>query len=283
LAINGKQIALIAAGIVLVVILFNLPKAVVKKDGVAAPAANRDKPAPSFTAPTTSLADSSHTKPFTSAQKAELVALKNKASNSSPNNSLASHLKVAEKYKAFSRYDSAAIYLEQIARNTNSTPILEAAGETYFEAFTLAIKEEKRKAMLDKCQTLLQEVLTKEPANLSAKSKLAMTYVESPNPMQGIALLREVIAKDPDNELALFNLGQLSMRSQQFDKAVGRFEKLISLHPKDSRYHYYLGQCQHALKKDTEAKDSFKKALQFNTDPTAQSSIEEALKEVENH
>jgi tetratricopeptide (TPR) repeat protein len=283
LAINGKQIALIAAGIVLVVILFNLPKAVVKKDGVAAPAANRDKTAPSAIAPTTTLADSSHTKPFTSAQKAELVALKSKANKSSPSNSLASHLKVAEKYKAYSRYDSAAFYLEQIARNTNSTPILEAAGETYFEAFTLAIKEEKRKAMLDKCQTLLQEVLTKEPANLSAKSKLAMTYVESPNPMQGIALLREVIAKDPDNELALFNLGQLSMRSQQFDKAVGRFEKLISLHPKDSRYHYYLGQCKHALKKDSEAKDSFKKALQFNTDPTAQSTIEEALKEVENH
>jgi len=286
LALSAKQIAVIGGGITLAAILFLLPKGVVNKEKSNAPQANRDAPSAAPSEPASVkeeavAADSAHNKPFSSEQVQELSRLKKEAISAKSTVAVSAFSKVAEKYKSLSRYDSAAMYLETNARKLGNDVLLETAAETYYEAFTLAIKAEKRNTMLAKCKTLLEELVKKNPANLDAKSKLALTYVESPNPMQGVLLLREVIQKDPDNELALFNLGQLSMRSQQFDKAVVRFEKLVVLHPSDSRYYYYLGQCYQSLKKGDKAASAYKKALQFNTDPTAKSTIEDALKEAQ--
>jgi Tfp pilus assembly protein PilF len=64
---------------------------------------------------------------------------------------------------------------------------------------------------------------------------MAMTYVSTSTPMQGILMLREVIAKEPEFEPALFNLGILSIRSNQFGKAVERFKQILKINPANSK------------------------------------------------
>jgi len=70
---------------------------------------------------------------------------------------------------------------------------------------------------------------------------MAMTYVNTENPMQGIALLREVLQQDPTNELALFNLGLLSMQSNQYDRAIERFRQILVNNPTSRKAQFYLG------------------------------------------
>ena len=60
---------------------------------------------------------------------------------------------------------------------------------------------------------------------------MAMTYLTSSNPIQGITMLREVLVKDPKNELALFNMGMLSIQSGQYERAVERLEELVDINP----------------------------------------------------
>ena len=86
----------------------------------------------------------------------------------------------------------------------------------------------------------IEQALSEDPADLTLKNKLAMTLVTTENPMAGITLLREIVSIDPENREALINLGLLSMRSGQFDRAVGRFETLLELDTADHESKLYL-------------------------------------------
>jgi len=282
-ALNTKQIVLILAAVVAVGVLFVLPKGVVKKE-----AENSGKPA----AETSSVAaakpseskdanpDTLHKvelSPTVIKQISELKTSAAKGSNSEKGKAL---LALADLFKANTKYDSAAAYLEQRAGLLQTGLAFEQAGETYYEAYSLAFDEAKRQGLLSKSQELLSKAFDLSKS-LSAKTKLALTYVESPTPMKGIGLLREVLAVEPKNELALYSLGTLSIRSQQFDKALARFEQLIAINPSDSRYYFYQAECLTALKKPTEAITAYKKASELNTDPTAKATIADRIADLQ--
>ena len=118
------------------------------------------------------------------------------------------------------------------------------------------------------------------PGVLEAKTKMAMTYVATPNPMQGIRLLREVLAEDPKNELALFNLGLLSMRSNQYDKAIERFKQIIEANPDNMQAQYYLGVSYAESGKKEEAKKILNLVKQREPDPAVQASVDEYLQKL---
>src|SRR5690606_31192565 len=113
------------------------------------------------------------------------------------------------------KFDSAAWYSEKAADIFNNEKSWIKAGDQYYQAYTFAMDEGKRNQLAEKAQAYFTKVLEVNPTNLEAKTKMAMTYLSSPNPMQGIMMLREVLAQDPQNELALFNLGMLSIQSGQ--------------------------------------------------------------------
>ena len=109
---------------------------------------------------------------------------------------------------------------------------------------------------------------------------MAMTYVNTPSPMQGIMLLREVLDADPTNELALFNLGILSMRSNQYTKAVERFQQILSSHPQNTKAQFYLGVRLVELGRTEEAVKVLADVKQKEKDPVIQQAISELEKRI---
>jgi tetratricopeptide (TPR) repeat protein len=277
-----KQIILLIAALIAVGILFVLPKGVVKKE-----AENSTKPIAESTEAVGSSnnnegtnPDSLHKVELSAATLSEIAKLKSSAVSGKIETKAKALQGLATLFKSNTKYDSASVYLEQRAILLKTGLAFEEAGETYYEAYSLAFDEGKKSGLLLKSQELLTKAFELSKS-LSAKTKLALTYVESPTPMKGIGLLREVIAEEPNNELALYSLGTLSIRSQQFDKALARFEQLITINSNDSRYHFYKAECLAALKKPTEAIAAYKKASELNTDPTAKATIADRITDLQ--
>lgn len=185
---------------------------------------------------------------------------------------------LAAKYTEVAKFDSAGYYYEQVAAVRPGERIYQQAADQYFEAFSFAATEERAKELGAKARGLYNKVLQNNPANLDAKTNLAMTYIAvGEAPMQGINLLREVITTDPNNEKALYNLGILSIQSGQYDKAVERFRHLTEVNPKHVQGNFYLAVSFAETGQKEEAKQVFNRARKLDVNPEFQASIDTEL------
>ena len=181
---------------------------------------------------------------------------------------------LAEAFKNIFFYDSAAYYLEIIAKELKSEKGYRKAGDAFFDAFNFTVSESKRNNLGRKVQEYYEKVLELNPDDLDAKANMAVTFVTSAAPMQGITVLREILEKEPTHEKALFNLGLLSITSGQFDRAVERFNTLLLHHPGNFEAMLYLGYSYLELGKEELAREQFERILS--------SEAEETLKETAN-
>lgn len=187
---------------------------------------------------------------------------------------------LANLYLIAGKFDSAAWFAEEASKFFNTTESWIKAGDNYYQAFTFATDQAKQTRLAGKAQEIYKQVLDKNPKDLDVKTKLAMTYISSPNPMQGIMLLREVIATDPKNELALFNMGMLSIQSGQHDKAVERLEELVKVNPNHTQGQLLLGIALMNTGDKKRAKEQFEKVKQLDKDPSVQATVDSYLKDL---
>lgn len=134
--------------------------------------------------------------------------------------------------------------------------------------------------MAEKTRDLLGQVLDTEPGNLDVKTKMAMTYLSSQNPMQGILMLREVLEVDPKNELAMFNMGMLSIQSGQYDKAIERLKDLVSTYPDHVQGHLLLGVAYMNTKDKVKAREQFELVKKLDSDPAVLAAADSYLKDL---
>jgi outer membrane protein len=249
------MVAVVSAG-ALIGVLYNLPKVIVNdKKGLGIEAA---KPSPD----SVSHLSTDHTVSLTPTQQADINRLRNNfLTETNKEKKLKFADSLAVMFTQVSKPDSAASYWEEIARQEPTLANLLKAGNGYYDAFGFTVDTERAN-------------------QLEAKSKMAMTYITTANPMQGIMLLREVIATDPKNELALFNLGLLSIRSGQYDKAIERFRQVIQINPEHMQGHYYLGVCYVETGKKAEARKAFLLVKEKESDPAVQASVAEYLEKL---
>lgn len=187
---------------------------------------------------------------------------------------------LAQLYISLNKYDSAAKFFEIIAENVPNAENWMTAGDTYYEAFGYAMDADKRSEMASKARLYFNKVLEQQPDNLAVKNKVAMTLVSSSNPMQGILMLREILQKDPDNEQATFNLGVLSMQSGQYEKAVERFENLIVRHPENTQAHFFLGISYLEIGNKEKAKEQLLLVKSMDDDPSVQATVDSYLEDM---
>lgn len=184
---------------------------------------------------------------------------------------------IAKVYENGGKIDSAAYYYSLIAEKVPEVENWEKAGNAYYEAFGFSMDDTKTRAMAERTRQYLGKVLEKQPERLDLKTKIAMTYVSSSNPMQGITMLREILEEDPDNEEALFNMGILSMQSGQYKRAVERFEKLVANHPDNIQGQFYLGVSLFESNQKTRAREQLQSLKEKTDDPQILSGIENYL------
>lgn len=279
MTLNAKQLGIIGGATTVVIILFMMPKGVVKKEENAQDRTTTQVVDSSKKEASLPDVESSH-QAVGSETLSAIRTLKSRAAEAKAESKIKAINAVADKYREANLYDSAAIYLEEQAEKSSNTDLLTKAADAYYDAFSLAIKEDKRARLLVKTQELYERLVKANPSDLDLKAKSAMTYVEGPNPMQGIGILRDVLKENPNHELAIYQLGQLSIRSNQYEKALPRFEKLVSLFPKDAKYQYYLGISLKNLGKKEDARKALLTAKKLNTDPTAAPTIDDAIAEL---
>jgi len=183
-------------------------------------------------------------------------------------------------YQNIGKLDSLAKYIEVKAIEFPSQENYLIAGDAYYEAFNFAVDNTKRKNLGERAQDYYKRVLDENSSLHDVKSKLAMTYVASSNPMQGITMLREVLAADPDNELAIYNLGMLSITSGQLEKAIDRFKRLIELNPEKPEGYFYAGYCLFELGNEEESKPYFQKVLDMEIEGDIVNAAEDYLKRI---
>lgn len=263
------QLILIVVGLVAVVGLYSLPKFVVDNEGQADTAA-----AESSESKTTDPA-SLHEANLSEEAEENLAELRTKVDETDI--SLEELETLANLYKEKSLYDSAGYYLSLAADRSEESSWDEKTGNAYFEAFTFALDPKKVEATAEKVRDFLGSVLDKDPSRNDLKSKIAMTYVSSSNPMQGIMMLREILEEEPTNEDALFNMGILSIQSGQYKRASERFEELIQYHPGNLQGQYYLGVSYFEAKQRNKARAQFEAVKNMTDDEMILESVQSYL------
>lgn len=222
-----------------------------------------------------------HTAPLTSEQEHTLSQLSRQyVSATDVKAKIKGALQLSDFYSEIRKFDSAAQYAETVALLEPTEQNLLRAGDRYYDAFGFSAEGKKSTNLGVKTREWYQKALDKNPNLLNAKANLAMTYVSTETPMQGIMLLREVLGSDPTNELALFNLGLLSMRSNQYEKAIERFRQLLKVHPSNSKARFYLGVSLAQTGKNKEALEELLVVKEQEKDPTIQAAIAELEKEL---
>ncbi len=183
-------------------------------------------------------------------------------------------------YQQAGLYDSAAWFAERADAFFNTNESLLKAANAAYDAYTFAVDREKQRALAEKTRELFARVLSKNPGNLDAKTKTAMTYMSSENPMTGIKMLREVVEQDPKNELGLFNLGMLAIQSGQYGRASEWFEKLLAVNPDHLQGNLLLGVAWMNQGEKEKARQQFEKVKKMDADPAVQAAVDSYLQEL---
>ncbi|AQG81879.1 tetratricopeptide repeat protein [Spirosoma montaniterrae] len=280
---NKYVLFVIGIAVLATVGLFSLPKVVVRNEGKQLSAARGGRTTDSLNAaasvgtPDPSQPDRSamHEKPMTPEQKKQIDVLRAAWASSGESQKEATAEKLIAVFRELTRFDSAAFYAGQLATAQPTERNLLRAGDQYFEAYTFAVDEQKTASLGQKTRDFYQKVLAKNPTLLAAKANMAMTFVNTNTPMQGIMLLREVLEQDPTNELALFNLGLLSMRSNQYERAIERFRQILVNNPSSRKAQFYLGISLAEAGQKAEAQKVLAQVKQQEKDPQILAAIRE--------
>jgi tetratricopeptide (TPR) repeat protein len=266
-----SQLILIGSGIALVAILFTLPRVVVDN--------KEDKNELTESGDSgNSVAADMHVNEMNISDKQILLQLRQELDKEINREKFIIFTdSISSIYLRNGKFDSAAYYLEVKATKYYEQPFIEKAGLAYYEAFTFSLNEQKQAVLAEKTRAYLNEVLEKDPKRLDLKTKIAMTYVSSSNPMQGITMLREILEQDPMQEDALYQMGVLSMQSGQYKKAVERFEELVKHYPENLQGQFYLGVSYFESKQNNKAKKQFQEIKSMTQDQMILASVESYL------
>lgn len=216
-----------------------------------------------------------HEKPVSADERKRLAALRSVFMNANADQKETAAEKLIAAFRDITRYDSAAHYADLLAVAQPTERNMLRAGDAYFEAYTFSVNERKTAKLGERTRDFYRKVLAKNPNLLSAKANMAMTYVNTSTPMQGIMLLREVLQQEPTNELALFNLGLLSMRSNQYERAIERFRQILVNNPASRKAQFYLGISLAEAGQKDEAKRVLASVKKQEKDPQVLAAIHE--------
>ncbi|GHB46260.1 tetratricopeptide repeat protein [Mongoliitalea lutea] len=266
-----SQIIAIVIGVVAIGLLFSLPRVIVKNDDGESAISEAGSSSPSGM-------EDLHNAPIAPEAQEALQRISEKLNKENDLERFAALTDtLASLYSQAGKFDSAAYFLDKAADRIQSLERFEKAGIAYYEAYTFALNEEKVAYLADRTRFFLNKVLDENPTRSDLKTRVAMTYVSSSNPMQGITMLREILDADPTNEDALFNMGILSMQSGQHRRAVERFEELVKHHPANIQGQFYLAVSYFESKQNNKAKKQFQEVRNMSTDPMILASVDSYL------
>lgn len=196
----------------------------------------------------------------------------------------------AETYKELSRewnkleeFAVGGVYAKKVAESLKTETAWSIAGTTFGIAMQKTQNPENRQFCIDEAVGAFQKALEINPNETQHKINLALIYVESTQPMQGIMMLRELSKEEPENTSVLMALGQLSIRSGQYDKAVERYQQVVDIDPNNIKGYYALAQVYQSTGKTQQAINSYQKCLTLSNDAALRSDIEQIIRKLKSN
>lgn len=266
-----EKIVVVLVAMVLVVLMFQLPRVVVNNEsGMEVNASPAD---PTENTPHNTIADPT--------KIIEIDSVKRlwKSNDFTEKNAIfATYL--AKEYLQMSRYDSAIMYFEWLNEHFPGEENKENIANAYYQAFGFAMNPSQRQEYASRARDLYQELIEASPEDLSLQNKLAMTYMAGSNPMEGIGILRKIVEKDAENAEALLNLGILAIQTNQYDRAEDHLSKLVEYHPEHWQGHLLLGTAMLEHGHKEEARQHFTIVKNKGDDPALIEAAENYLKNI---
>jgi len=134
-----------------------------------------------------------------------------------------------------------------------------------------------------KATSELQEVIKKEPDNLTAHNMLAAIYQKQGNVAGMVPELEAAARLDPKNANTQSNLGVAYLQTGSFDKAASVFKAAQARSPKDATVAYDLGLALLQTGKSDEAAAAFQAAIKIKPSAVAYEQLGAALEQSGKH
>jgi len=253
-----QQLLVSILGVVLVILIYQLPRVVVENDQEAE--------------------IGSHSFEVTREDRIAMSALKSQLMSASAEKNSIFADSLAGYYLKYGQFDSAEWVVDEMLTRDSSLSAKFLAIETLYQLFARAVSPEEADKRATELKPLLETAVSERPGDLSLKNKLAMTIISSEAPMVGVQMLREVLEADANNREALINLGLLSIRSGQYDRAVERFEKLLQIDTTDYEALLYLAVSWDEIGEERRATEAYMTVFKAaNVDPALKKAAEDYL------
>ncbi len=255
---SKAQLLLIVGGVILVVVLYRLPRVVVENE--------------------TDAEIESHDFSITPEDEEVIARLRQRITDSDSENYVNFADSLARYYLRYGLIDSAASVSRRTLMRDSSLYNLRKVAYIIYSVFERTTSPEKAGVIASEARLYLQKILDQEPEDLSTMTKLGMTMVVTETPMAGIALLRGVVDKDPNFREAIINLGLLAIRSGQYDRGAERFRSVLEVDSADYEAMLYLGICYLETGQEELASVELKKIVDAeNADPALRATAQEYL------
>lgn len=190
---------------------------------------------------------------------------------------------LSKEWYSLNQFAVAGIYAQNVAEILNTEESWSIAGTTFGIGQKRVTDEETRKFCIEQAVAAFNKAIELNPDETQHKINLALIYVETEQPMQGIGMLRDLIQKEPKNTAVLLALGQLSVRSGQYDKAIERYQQVVEIEPNNLRGHYAMAQVYQSLGKIQEAIEAYNQCLVISDDDNFKSEIQQNIKKLKSN
>lgn len=190
---------------------------------------------------------------------------------------------LSKEWNSLGRFDIGGIYAQKVAEIFNTEESWSITGTTFGMGQKRAANEETQTFCAERAVAAFNKAIELNPDEVQHKINLALIYVETSQPMQGISMLRDLASKNPKNTSVLLALGQLSVRSGQYDKAIERYQEIVKIESDNLRAHYALAQIYQSLGKIQDAIEAYNKCLEISDDDKFKSDIQQNIKKLKSN
>lgn len=147
----------------------------------------------------------------------------------------------------------AGYYAQEVAAIRETEEAWSIAGTTYAICTQRETAQQVKQFCAKRAFKAFENAISINPDNIQHKVNLALTYLETENPMTGVQMLLQMNRENPENTLVLNTLGDQSLRSNQLDKAEQRYLSVLALESNNQRAICALVEVYNRMQQPTKA------------------------------
>ena len=121
-----------------------------------------------------------------------------------------------------------------------------------------------QKGLIDKAQTIYENILVKDPINFAALEFLGVVFFQKREYEKSLKYINKSISINPKNFRAYNNCGNIFLELKEYDKAIKNYKTAIDLNPNYAGAFYNLGMANKIISKFDIALNYYKNCIELD-------------------